>query len=295
MDRLDGMAAFAAAVEAGSLSGAAKQLGCSLASVSRQISAIERHFGVSLLARTTRRLALTEEGREYYAHVKRIVGEVADAERSLAAQAKVPRGRLRVSAPTLIGRLRLAPLLSTYLSHYPEVSLDLTLMDRLPNLLEEDIDIAIVLGRLSNSSLVRRSLGQVRRVLCAAPGYLASRGVPLTPHDLKTHDCLVFTTTPGSARWTFQVSGRRTEIEVPARMRANALDVVVSAALSGTGIVRAPSWQVKEHVDAGRLQLMLENYERPAMPLQMIFSDPRHQSRKVQSFANFLSEQWGGR
>jgi DNA-binding transcriptional LysR family regulator len=295
MDRLDGMAAFAAAVEAGSLSGAAKQLGCSLASVSRQISAIERHFGVTLLARTTRRLALTEEGRDYYAHVKRIVGEVADAERTLSARAKVPHGRLRVSAPTLIGRLRLAPLLSTYLSNYPEVSLDLTLMDRVPNLLEEDIDIAIVLGRLSNSSLVRRSLGQVRRVLCAAPGYLASRGAPLTPQDLKTHDCLVFTTTPGSARWTFQVSGRRTEIEVPARMRANALDVVVSAALRGTGIVRAPSWQVQEYVDAGRLQLMLVDYERPSLPLQMIFSDPRHLSRKVQSFANFLAEQWGSR
>jgi DNA-binding transcriptional LysR family regulator len=295
MDRLDGMAAFAAAVEAGSLSGAAKQLGCSLASVSRQISAIERHFGVSLLARTTRRLALTEEGKDYYAHVKRIVGEVADAERTLSAQAKVPHGRLRVSAPTLIGRLRLAPLLSTYLSHHPQVSLDLTLMDRLPNLLEEDIDIAIVLGRLPNSSLVRRSLGQVRRVLCAAPAYLASRGVPATPHDLKTHDCLVFTTTPGSARWTFQISGRRTEIEVPARMRANALDVVVSAALCGSGIARAPSWQVQEHVDAGRLQLMLEDYERPSLPLQMIFSDPRHLSRKVQSFANFLSQQWGGR
>src|SRR5216683_2558797 len=223
MDRLDGMAAFAAAVETGSLSGAAKRLGCSLASVSRQISAIERHFGVTLLARTTRRLALTDEGRDYY-----------------------------------------------------------------------EIDIAIVLGHLPDSSLVRRSLGQVRRVLCAAPDYLASRGMPATPQDLATHDCLIFTTTPGSATWTFQISGRRTEIEVPARLRSNALDVVVSAALGGSGIARAPSWQVQDHVDAGRLQLMLQDYERPSLPLQMIFSDPRHFSRKVQSFADFLAQQWNG-
>jgi len=294
MDRLDGMAAFAAAVEAGSLSGAAKRLGCSLASVSRQISAIERHFGVTLLARTTRRLALTDEGRDYYEHVKRIVSEVVDAERTLSAQAKVPRGRLRISAPTLIGRLRLAPLLSAYLADHPQVSIDLTLLDRLPNLLEDEIDLAIVLGHLPDSSLVRRSLGHVRRILCAAPDYLAIRGMPATPQDLATHDCLIFTTTPGSATWTFQISGRRTEIEVPARLRSNALDVVVSAALGGSGIARAPSWQVQDHVSAGRLQLMLQDFERPSLPLQMIFSDPRHFSRKVQSFADFLAQQWNG-
>lgn len=295
MDRLDGMAAFAAAVEAGSLSGAAKRLGCSLASVSRQISAIERQFGVTLLARTTRRLALTDEGRDYYEHVKRIVSEVVDAERTLSAQSKVPHGRLRISAPTLIGRLRLAPLLSTYLADHPQVSIDLTLMDRFPNLLEDEIDLAIVLGSLPDSSLVRRSLGQVRRVLCAAPDYLASRGVPATPQDLVKHDCLIFTTRPGSSAWAFQISGRRTEVEVPARLRSNALDVVVSAALGGMGVVHAPAWQVQDHVDAGRLTLILQDYERPSLPLQMIFSDPRHLSRKVQSFANFLASQWGGR
>jgi len=295
MDRLDGMAAFAAAVEAGSLSGAAKRLGRSLASVSRQISAIERQFGVTLLARTTRRLALTDEGREYYEHVKRIVSEVVDAERTLSAQAKVPHGRLRIGAPTLIGRLRLAPVLSTYLADHPQVSIDLMLMDRLPNLLEDEIDVAIVLGRLPDSSLVRRSLGHVRMVLCAAPDYLASRGVPATPQDLATQECLIFATTPGVATWTFQISGRRTEVEVPARLRSNALDVVVSAALGSTGIARAPSWQVQDHVDAGRLKLVLQDYERPALPLQMIFPDPRHFSRKVQSFADFLARQWGDR
>jgi DNA-binding transcriptional LysR family regulator len=295
MDRLDGMAAFAAAVEAGSLSGAAKRLGCSLASISRQISAIERQFGVTLLARTTRRLALTDEGKDYYEHVKRIVSEVVDAERTLAAQAKVPHGRLRISAPTLIGRLRLAPLLSTYLSDHPQVSIDLTLMDRLPNLLEDEVDVAIVLGSLPDSSLVRRSLGHVRMVLCAAPGYLASRGVPATPQDLVKHECLIFATTPGLTTWTFQISGRRAKIEVPARLRSNALDAVVSAALGGTGIVRAPSWQVQDHVDAGRLKLVLQDYERPSLSLQMIFSDPRHFSRTVQSFADFLARQWDNR
>jgi DNA-binding transcriptional LysR family regulator len=295
MDRLDGMTAFAATVEAGSLSGAAKRLGCSLASVSRRISAIERQFGVTLLARTTRRLALTDAGREYYQHVKRVVSEVVDAERTLSAQAKVPHGRLRISAPTLIGRLWLAPLLSIYLADHPQVAIDLTLMDRLPNLLEDEIDVAIVLGALPDSSLIRRSLGQIRMVLCAAPDYLASRGVPATPQDLAKHECLVFATAPGSDTWTFQIAGRRAEIEVPARLRSNALDVVVAAALGGTGIARAPSWQVQDHVDAGRLKPVLLDYERPSVPLQMIFSDSRHFSRKVQSFADFLAHRWNGR
>src|SRR6266576_5215859 len=130
MDRFDGMVAFVAAVETGSLAGAAKRLGCSSASISRQISAIERQFSVTLLARTTRRLALTDEGRAYYEHVKRIVSEVGDAERTLTAQAKTPHGLLRISAPTLMGRLRLAPLLSMYLADYPKVLVDLKLIDR---------------------------------------------------------------------------------------------------------------------------------------------------------------------
>ncbi|MDB5655296.1 MAG: transcriptional regulator, LysR family [Tardiphaga sp.] len=292
MDRLDGMAAFAAAVETGSLSGAARRLGCSLASISRQISAIERQFGVRLLARTTRRLALTDEGREYYEHVKRIVSEVVDAERTLSAQAKVPQGRLRVSAPTLIGRLWLAPLLSQYLAEFPQVSIDLTLMDRVPNLLEDEIDIAVVLGSLPDSSLIRRHLGNVRRVICASPGYLRARGTPVTPADLAKHDCLLFTTTHVSSIWTFQIAGKRTEVDVPARLRSNALDVVVSAALGGAGITRAPSWQVQDHLDEGRLELVLQDYERPSMSLQILFSGPRHPSRKVQSFAEFLSRQW---
>lgn len=293
MDRLDAMVAFATAVDVGSLSGASKRLGCSLASISRQISTLEKNFGVKLLARTTRRLALTDEGRDYYEHVKRIVSEVADAERSLAVQAKIPQGLLRVSAPTLMGRVRLAPLLPIYLADHPKISVDLKLIDHLPNLLEEEIDVAIVAGSVPNSSFMRHGLGGIRRVVCAAPSYLDARQSPKTPQDLVSHDCLLFTSARGRSIWTFQISGRRTELEVPVRLRSNALDVVVAAALGGVGIVRAPLWQVQEHVDAGRLLLVLEAFERPALPLQMIFS--QHRSRKTESFVNFLAQQWGGR
>jgi DNA-binding transcriptional LysR family regulator len=290
MDRLDAMIAFAATVEMGSLSGAAKKLGCSSASISRQISTIERNFGVKLLERTTRHLALTNEGRDYYEHVKRIVAEVANAERSLTDQANVPQGLLRISAPTLIGRLRLAPLLPIYLASHLRISIDLKLIDHLPKLLEEEIDVAIVVGPLPDSSFMRRGLGGVRRVLCAAPRYLESRQIPETPQDLAHHDCLLFTSPWGKNVWTFQISGRRTELEIPVRLRSNALDVVVAAAIAGMGIVRAPLWQLQEHVDAGRLRLLLEAFERPPLPLQMIFS--AHLSRKAQSFVDFLANQW---
>jgi DNA-binding transcriptional LysR family regulator len=295
MDRLDAMAAFAAAVEAGSLSGAAKRLGWSLASVSRQITSTEQRLKTRLLARTTRRLALTDDGKRYYDQIKHILADIAVAESSLgpSEHPQVPHGRLHVSAPSLIGRLRLAPLMADYLAEYPRVTLELTLLDRPPNLLEDQIDIAVVIGRLPDSALIRRGLGDVGMIVCGAPDYLDSRGTPARPQDLSTHHCLIFSTMPGPPRWSFQIAGRRTEVDVPVRLRSNSLDVVVSAALGGAGLVRAPSWLVKDHIAAGKLKPILEDFSRPATPLQMIFSDPRGLSRKVQSFADFLAARWG--
>jgi DNA-binding transcriptional LysR family regulator len=297
MDRLDAMAAFAAAVEAGSLSGAAKRLGWSLASVSRQITSIEQRLQTRLLARTTRRLALTDEGKRYYDQIKRILADIADAENSLAPSEhpQTPHGRLHVSAPSLIGRIRLAPIIPNYLAEYPLVKLELTLLDRLPNLLEDQVDIAVVIGRLPNSALIRRGLGDVRMIVCGAPDYLDSWGIPSKPQDLSGHHCLIFSTMLSPPRWSFQISGRRTQVDVPERLRSNSLDVVVSAALGGAGIVRAPSWVVRDHIAAGKLKPILEDFSRPAVPLQMIFSDPRGLSRKVQSFADFLAARWGTR
>jgi DNA-binding transcriptional LysR family regulator len=296
MDRLDAIASFIKVVETGSLSAAARALGLSLATVSRQIAALETGLGTRLLLRTTRRLSVTDGGRLYYERAKRALGELRETEIALGAQAAVPSGRLHVSAPTLIGRLHLAPLLPEFLALYPEVALDLTLIDRPVNLLEEGIDVALRIGQLEDSSLVARRLGAIRLVVCAAPDYLVRRGTPKRPEDLRAHDCLVFAALPGIAEWRFQSpEGKTTAVTVPARLRANALDVVVTAALAGAGVAQAPLWQIAEHVAAGRLRIVLAEHERPATPIHALFTHSHLMSAKVRAFADFLVARWAHR
>src|SRR5258706_10103783 len=237
MDRFDAMTVFVRVVEAGSLSAAARLMPMSLTSVSRQISDLEARLGTQLLRRTTRRLALTDEGRLFYDRAKAILGELEEVETTLSAGRSEPSGRLRVSAPVLIGRLLLAPLLPRFLARHPSVAIDLLLVDRVVNLVEEDIHLAVRVGRLPDSSLVARKLADVRMVVCAASGYLARRGTPLTPDDLGQHDCLVFSDVPGTAEWRFQSSAGRVSVRVPSRLWANSLDALVSAAIEGAGIV----------------------------------------------------------
>jgi len=294
MDRFEAMAVFVKVAESDSLSAAARGLGLSLTSVSRQITALEQRLGTQLVVRTTRRLALTEEGRLYHAQARRILAEVEEAEQALTAQQAEPAGRLHVGAPTLIGRLRLAPLLPEILARHPRLDVDLTLTDRPVNLAEDGIDVAIRIGRQPDSSLIARRLGTLRMQVCAAPGYLARRGEPATPADLAGHDCLVFAEAPGAASWPFQMPDGRVMVPVPSRIRANSLDAVVAAALGGAGLVRAPSWQLADPIAAGRLVPVLTPYERPSTPVQALFLPNRLLSPKIRLFVDFLAGRWGG-
>ena len=293
MDRFEAMAVFVKVAEASSLSEAARGLGLSLTSVSRQLTALEARLGVRLVVRTTRRLALTEEGRLYHAQARRILAEVEEAELALTAQQAEPTGRLHVGAPTLIGRLRLAPLLPEILTRHPRLAVDLTLTDRSVDLVEDGIDVAIRIGRQPDSSLIARRLGSIRMQVCAAPGYLARRGTPQTPADLAGHDCLVFAEAPGAAAWPFQMAAGRVMVPIPARIRANSLDAVVAAALGGAGLVRAPSWQIADSIAAGRLLPVLTEFERPAAPVQALFLPNRLLSPKIRLFVDLLAERWG--
>ncbi len=292
MDKLGAMAVFVKVVEAGSLSAASRVLGLSLTTVSRQLAALENALGAPLLVRTTRHLAMTEDGRAYYERAKHILSEIDEAERALSAQKTVPLGRLHVSAPTLLGRLRLAPLLPVFLARHPLVSVDLTLADRNVRLAEEGIDVALRVGPLDDSSLMARKLGDIQLVVCASPDYLERRGEPRTPDDLSEHDCLVFSEVPGAGQWRFQTEAGRKTVQVPARICANNLDAVVAAALGGAGLVRAPSWQIAGHVASGRLRIVLEQYQRPSTPLHALFLHTRLRSPKVRAFVDFLAKQW---
>jgi len=265
MDRTDVMALFVKAVDTGSLSAAARSLGLSPPSVSRHLSALEERIGTRLVIRTTRSLSLSEAGRVYYEHAKQMLADLDAVEASLLADASVPAGTVSVRAPTLFGRVFVLPLLARFLVDNPRVALDVTLLDRDFNLVEEGIDLAVRIGPLKDSSLIVRRLGSLLWVVSAAPAYLERRGVPGSPEDLRTHDCLVFTQ-PGYG-WRFRKDGRTISLQGPARMHANALDAVVEAAVAGAGLVYAPAWQVREHVAAGRLEVVLRDYEVAPLPI----------------------------
>jgi DNA-binding transcriptional LysR family regulator len=293
MDQFAAMATFVRVVEAGSLSGAARSSKGSLTSVSRQIAALEAHFGVQLLLRTTRRLALTEDGRLLYDRAKSILGELKEVELALSSGQRQPSGRLRVSAPTLMGRLLIAPLLPEFLRRNPSLSVDLLLVDRAVDLIEEDIHVSLRVGRLPDSQLVVRKLGDLRMILCASPSYLQRRGVPRTPGDLTGHDCLVFSDTPGAGEWRFMEGGTtKCKIQVPARLWANSLDALVSAAKEGAGIARLPSWQVAAEIEAGGLQPILTEHAHLPTPVHLLFQPSRLASPKIRMFVDYLVERW---
>src|ERR1700760_1750587 len=251
MDKFAAMRVFVRIADAGNLSAAGRQLGLSLTSVSRQLMALEEVLGTTLVERTTRHLSLTESGQLYYERAKQILEEVAEAERGLTTQTGIASGRLHVSAPSLLGRLRLAPMLPGFLAEQTRVSVDLMLVDRPVRLAEEGIDVAFRIGPLEDSGLIVRKLDDIQLVVCASPDYLRRRGGPATPDHLVEQDCLAFGDVPGVAEWSFQDGTARRSLRIPSRLCANDFQTLVSAALAGVGLVRVPSWQVAHCLSGG--------------------------------------------
>jgi DNA-binding transcriptional LysR family regulator len=294
MGRVEAMALLVAAVDTGSLSGGARRSGLSLSSVSRHLAALEERLGIRLLLRNTRSLALTEAGRVYYEKAKRLLAEIDEMEASLDEHAAAPVGRLQVGGPTLFGRVYLLPILARFAQRYPKLSLDVTLLDRPFNLIEEGFDLAVRIGEIEDSSLVTRKLGALRWVLAAAPSYLAERGEPRSVADLVHHDCLVYSQQPMGAEWRILQDGRPTQVRVPMRMRANTLDGVVAAAAEGAGLVHAPAWSVAPHVAAGRLRVVLREIELPPLPIRALLTHNRLLSGKVRLLLDYMTTNLAG-
>jgi DNA-binding transcriptional LysR family regulator len=292
MDKFAAMRVFVKIADAGNLSAAGRQLGLSLTSVSRQLIALEEALGTTLVERTTRHLSLTESGQLYYERAKQILEEVAEMERGLTAQTGTASGRLHVSAPSLLGRLRLAPMLPGFLAEQTRVSIDLMLVDRPVRLAEEGIDVAVCVGPLEDSGLIARKLDDIQIVVCAAPDYLRRRGEPARPDDLVEHDCLAFGDVPSVAEWSFQDGTERRTLRVPTRLCANDFDALVSAALAGAGLVRVPSWQVAHYLADGRLRIVLDAYQRQPTPLSVLTLRNRLLLPKVRAFVDFLQQHW---
>lgn len=293
MDRFDAMNVFVRVVETGSLSAAARALPMSLTSVSRHLAALEKQFGMQLLRRTTRHIALTSEGRLFFERAKSILAQLDDVGTLLGESRDAPAGRLRIASPALLGRTVVAPLLPGFLARHAALSVELVLVDRAVNLVEEDIHLAIRVGRLPDSALVARKLGEVRMIACAAPSYLARRGTPCSPEDLRQHDCLVFSDQPGPVEWRFKRASTRHSVRIQGRLWANALDVLATAAIDGAGILRAPSWQVAGDIDHGRLLPILQDYETAPAPVNVLFERARRTSASLRAFLDYLIESTG--
>jgi DNA-binding transcriptional LysR family regulator len=290
MDKLRAMQVFVQIVEAGSLTAAAAALGLSLPSVVRSLAALEDAVGVRLIQRTTRRSSLSDEGREYYERCKRVLAEVDDAEAALSARRAEPQGRLRLTAPVAYGRLRIAPIVADYAAKYPEVDVELLLLDRVVDLVEEGIDAALRIGHLPESSLVAVRVGETQRVVCAAPSYLARAGTPKTPAELAAHRSVVFTGLAPNSEWAFAGARGKAATMKPA-LRTNQFDVAVEACLRGLGCGQFLCYQVEELIAAGRLRRILTAFEPPPLPIHIVYPNARLLSPNVRAFVDLAAAQ----
>ena len=276
MDKLRAMQVFVRIVEAGHQSAAATALGMSGPAVVRSLAALERALGVRLLQRTTRRSSLTDEGREYYERCKRVLAEVDEAETSMSARRSEPHGRLRITAPATYGRMHVAPIVNAFIAKYPEVEVELLLLDRVVDLVEEGLDAAVRIGELPDSTLVARALGETRRVVCAAPAYLRRAGIPKTPAELQAHRCIVFSGLAAANEWAF--GAKRQRVAVRPVLRTNQVDAALDACIRGLGCGQFLSYQVEAALREGRLKRLLKEYEPPPLPIHIVYPHARPSS-----------------
>ena len=288
MDRLEAMSILVAAIEAGSLSGAARRLAMPLATVSRKVADLESHLRSRLLVRSTRRLALTEAGRSYVEACRRILDEVAEAERAASGEYRAPRGELLVAAPVVLGRLHVLPIVVEFLKAQPQIDVRLALADRIAHLLEEHIDVAVRIGELPDSSQVALRVGSIRHVVCASPAYFAARGVPQRPAELAGHDCITFEGISAAAAWNF--AGRKPQsVRVHSRLVVNTAEAAIDAALAGLGITRVLSYQAQQALRSGALELALEAHEPAPRPVHLLHAGGRLLPLKLRAFLDFAA------
>jgi DNA-binding transcriptional LysR family regulator len=293
VDKLKAMAAFARVVEADGFTEAARTLGISRAMVSRLVQQLEDDLGTRLLNRTTRRLSVTEAGRAYYERCVALLDDLAQLDASVSESTQEARGVLRVNAPVTFGYLHLAPLIPEFLARHPRASIELTLNDRVVNLVEEGYDLALRIGRLADSSLVARRLAPIELVVCASPDYLARHGMPETPNDLAQHNCLGYTYAANVREWELERDGERRTVRVTGNFDANSGDAIRVAGLAGLGIMLQPTFIVGDDIRRGALVQLLDGWRAPPIALHAVYPHRRHLSSKVRLFIEFVAERFG--
>jgi DNA-binding transcriptional LysR family regulator len=289
MDRFEAMSTLLAAVEGGSLSAASRKLGMPLATVSRKVSELEAHLRTRLINRTSRRLMLTDAGRSYVAACKRILEDIGEAERAAAGEYMAPRGDLTVAAPIVFGRLHVLPVTIEFLKAYPDIDIRVALADRVVNLQEDDIDLAIRIGDLPDSSLVATCVGAIRRVVCGSPAYFAQRDTPKNPGELSTHDCITFDALMSPDAWKFAVGKSTVSVAVHSRLIVNTTEAAIDAAIAGIGITRVLSYQVASALRAGTLALALRDFEPKPWPVSLVYAGQGLLPLKLRAFLDFAA------
>ena len=290
MDRLDAMQAFVAVADLQGFAPAARKLGLSPSGVTRLIAALEDRLGARLLQRTTRKVALTDVGTRYLERVRRILADVEEAESSAEGERTRPSGRLVVSAPIGFGRLHVSPVMSHYLGRYPEVTAELRLTDRTVNLVEDGVDLAVRIGHLPDSTLVARHVGEMRRIVVASKSYLTQRGEPETPEAIATHDTIQFGAATAAPEWRFVEDGREVRVVCTPRFTTNSADAAIQYAGQGGGLTRVLAYQAAEAIRGGRLRIVLEKFEPPALPIHAVYPTSRLLSAKVRAFIDLVIE-----
>ena len=289
MDRLEAMTLLVAVAEAGSISAASRKLRAPVATVSRKISELEKHLNARLLMRSTRNVTLTEAGQSFVAASRRILADLDSAERDAGSATKTLRGELVVSAPIALGRIYLLPVVTDFLKDHPNIDVRMMLADSRLNMIEEHIDIGLRVGELDDFSLVAKKVGAVRRVVCASPSYLARRGTPKIPEDLKDHDCITFENTLSAQSWTFKIGKTEKSFPIHSRLVVSTAEAATDAAVSGLGLTRMLDYQIDRHRRAGSLKLVLETFRSRPKPVHLIYEAGRHLPLKIRTFLDFAA------
>ncbi|WP_439878716.1 LysR substrate-binding domain-containing protein [Pseudomonas prosekii] len=293
MDRFQEMQIFMTVAEEEGFAAAARRLNISPPSVTRAIAAMEERIGTQLLSRTTRSLHLTEAGQRYLDDCRRILGEINEAEEAAAGSYSIPCGHLTVTAPVLFGELYIAPLLAEYLDQFPSVHLNALLVDRVTSMVDEGIDVAIRIGHLHENNQHGIKVGEVRQVICGAPKYFEEFGRPRHPGELGSAKIVMSSASHLLSDWQFENEGNALSFRFDPRLVVTANQAAINIACLGWGVTRVLSYQVASQVAAGELEVVLQDFEPPALPIQVVYLKSNRVPAKIRTFVDFLTERLG--
>jgi DNA-binding transcriptional LysR family regulator len=289
MDRLEAMSVIIAVAETGSISAASRRLKSPVATVSRKVAELESLLKAQLFQRTSRRMTLTGAGRSYVEACKHIIEQVDDAERKVSGEYRIPKGELAVTAPWGLGHTHLLPLAVEFLEAYPDISLRLTLTDRIIDMIDESIDIAIRLGSLPDSSMIATRIGSIRIVVCGSLSYLKARGRPKQLSELSKHDCITIDDHAAPAVWKFVRGNRAKVAPIRSRLCVNTSEAAVLAAIEGAGLARLMSYKMDTAMRAGKLAIVLEEFEPHPLPVHIVYAPRKPMPIKLRTFLDWMT------